>query len=183
MRGRCCPPKHPRRQNQCRWATLLFLPNLTMPIRSALVSEEIHWQKSSCITKANNLQLWEIKPCQEVQLAISREQTPLLSCLWKYSSIIAFFPWIYIHVCLWVPLCFGNLFRRFQFFCMGPVLYNKTVRDIAASETSALFGKLATDFSTQIMFMAAYSWEWTGATCAHAMNGAAEKKPDLVTFP
>lgn len=129
MRGGCCPPKHPRRQNQCRWATLLFLPNLTMPIRSALVSEEIHWQKCSCITKANNLRLWEIKPCQEVQLAISREQMPLLSCLWKYSSIITFFPWIYIHICLWVPLCLGNLFWRFQFFCMGPVLYNKTVRD------------------------------------------------------
>ena len=179
MRGGCCAPKHPSRQKQHRWAALVFPPNLMTLIRSALVSEEIHWQKSSCTTEANNLQLWERKPCQEVQLPVSHEQMPLLCYLWKYSSIIVFFPsGSYSHRFMSPPLFWESLVLHGDSNSSVRALFSTTkLWEVAVFETSPLFGKLVTGIMTQVPFNANYTWAWTVATCAH---GGWRRNPDAV---
>lgn len=192
MRGGCCAHKHTRRQKQHRWAMLLFLPNPMKPIRSALISEKTHSSESSYTTKVNDMQLWEIKPCEEVQLAISVGQMPPLCCPWTCSSFIVLgfslaFNFIHDYESPFVlgKTCLG---WRSRFLCMGPVLCSKTVGDCSIWNLPFFFPfleswELAPDFMTQVLFLADYTWLWTVATMCAGKGWGWRRKPDPDSFP
>lgn len=150
-----------------------------MPNRSALVSAKIHWQKSSCTTKANNLQLWEIKPCQEIQLPFLMSKRLFCAAFESIAPLLSFFSSDLYSYVYESPFVLGksNFGWRFQLLCMGPVLYSKTVRDCCIWNIPPCLGswELVTGFMTQVLFMADYTWAWTVAARAHAVNGAGEE--------
>lgn len=91
-----------------------------------------------------------------------------------------FFPWLYIHICLWVPPCFGKVlfWMEFPILLHGPCSLQQNCDIMWHLKCSPCLGswELVIDFMTQILFMADYTWVWTVAICVHhAMNGAGEE--------